>query len=330
MTSSRTQYGHFKFTIMPFRLTNAPTVFMDLMNQVCKPYLDKFVIVLNDIILIYSKSKEGHEVHRMLVLELLKKEKLFAKFSKCEFWLQELHFLWHVVNSIGTHVDPSKIEAIKNWKVPKTPSEIRSLMGLASYYRRFIMNFSKIAKPLTSFIQKNQNDYDCEIRYHPRKANAVADVLSRKDKVKPRRDVRKVIRDEAHMTRYSIHPRVDKMYHELRDMNLWLEDIGNTAKHEYGLSSSNGWTKRYMKGSVGYLLSAEIRGSRLIGPELVQETINKVVLIKEKLKAARERQKSYVDNRRKPLEFEVCDQELFKVLPWKGVEHFGKGMLVPR
>ncbi|GJX35650.1 putative reverse transcriptase domain-containing protein [Tanacetum coccineum] len=116
---------------MPFGSTNAPAVFMDLMNQVCKPDLDKFVIVSIDDILIYSKYKEEHEVHLKLVLELLKKEKLFAKFSKCEFWLQEVHFLGHVVNSNGIHVDPS-------------------------YYRRFIANFSKIAKPLTSLTQKNQ------------------------------------------------------------------------------------------------------------------------------------------------------------------------------
>ncbi|GKA16182.1 putative reverse transcriptase domain-containing protein [Tanacetum coccineum] len=155
-TAFRTRYGHFEFTVMPFGLTNAPAVFMDLMNRVCKPYLDKFVIVFIDDILIYSKSKEEHEVHLRLVLELLRKEKLYAKFSKCEFWLQEVHFLGHVVNQNGIHVDPSKIEAVKNWKAPTTPSEIRSFLGLAGYYRRFIANFSKIAKPLTSLTQKNQ------------------------------------------------------------------------------------------------------------------------------------------------------------------------------
>ncbi|GKA36838.1 putative reverse transcriptase domain-containing protein [Tanacetum coccineum] len=132
-TAFRTRYEHFEFTVMPFGLTNAPTVFMDLMNRVFKPYLDKFVIVFIDDILIYSKTKEDHEVHLKLVLELLKKERLYAKFSKCEFWLQEVHFLGHVVNHNGIHMDPGKIEAVKNWKAPTTPSEIRSFLGLTGY-----------------------------------------------------------------------------------------------------------------------------------------------------------------------------------------------------
>nr|GFC75044.1 putative reverse transcriptase domain-containing protein [Tanacetum cinerariifolium] len=155
-TAFRTRYGHFEFMVMPFGLTNAPTVFMDLMNRVCRPYLDKFVIVFIDDILIYSKSKKEHEVHLKLILELLKKEKLFGKFSKCEFWLQEVHFLDHVVNSEGIHVDPNKIKVVKNWKTLKTPTEIRSFLGLAGYYRRFIASFSKIPKPLTLLTQKNK------------------------------------------------------------------------------------------------------------------------------------------------------------------------------
>ncbi|GJU44435.1 putative reverse transcriptase domain-containing protein [Tanacetum coccineum] len=119
----RMRYIHFEFTVMPFGLTNAPAVFMNLMNRVFKPYLDKFVIIFIDDILVYSKSKDVHEVYLRLVLELLKKEVMYAKFSKCEFWLQEVQFLDHVVNQNGIHVDPSKIEAVKNWKAPTTPSE---------------------------------------------------------------------------------------------------------------------------------------------------------------------------------------------------------------
>ncbi|GJU02068.1 putative reverse transcriptase domain-containing protein [Tanacetum coccineum] len=141
---------------MPFGLTNAPAVFMDLMNRVCKPYLDKFVIVFIDDILIYSKSKEEHSEHLKIILDLLKKEKLYAKFSKCDFWLESVQFLGHVINSEGVHVDPAKIEAIKNWPAPTSPTEVRQFMGLAGYYRRFIEGFSLIAKPLTKLTQKNK------------------------------------------------------------------------------------------------------------------------------------------------------------------------------
>ncbi|GJT36395.1 putative reverse transcriptase domain-containing protein [Tanacetum coccineum] len=130
-TAFRTRYGHFEFTVMPFGLTNAPAIFMDLMNRVCKPYLDKFVIVFIDDILIYSKSEEEHEVHLKTILDLLKKEKLYAKFSQCEFWLQEVQFLGHVVNHDCIHVDPSKVESFKNWNTPELSTEICSFLGLA-------------------------------------------------------------------------------------------------------------------------------------------------------------------------------------------------------
>ncbi|GJW70564.1 reverse transcriptase domain-containing protein [Tanacetum coccineum] len=537
----RTTYGHFEFTVMPFGLTNAMTIFMDFMNRVCKPYLDKFVIVFIDDILIYLKTKEDHEVH----------------------------FLGHVVNQSGINVDPRKIEAVKNWKAPTTPSKVRSFLGLVGYYRRFITNFSKIAKPLTSLTQKNQkyewgeeqeaafqtlknnlcdapvlslpdgvedfvvycdasnqglgcvlmqrdkviayasrqlkiheknytthdlelgavvfalktwrhylygtksviytdhkslqhifdqkdlnmrqrrwielfSDYECEIRYHPGKANVVADALSRKERVKPRRvramamtiqsgmkvlilaaqkeafeqenfpserlngleqqmekrddgslyfmdriwvplvgDVRITIMDEAHKSKYSVHPGADKMYYDLRDMYWWpgmKRDIATyvskcltcskvKAEHQRpsGLLqqpeipewkwdkitmdfitklprsknghdtiwvivdrlTKDGWfTSRCwqtVQNALGTRLDmstayhpqmdgqserkiqtledmlracAEIGESCLIGPELVQETTDKVVLIKEKLKAARDHQKSYADNRR--------------------------------
>ncbi|GJS39326.1 reverse transcriptase domain-containing protein [Tanacetum coccineum] len=154
-TAFRTRYGHYEFQVMPFGLTNAPAVFMDLMNRVCKPYLDKFVIIFIDDILIYSKSEEEHAEHLKLILELLKKEELYAKFSKCEFWLSKVQFLGHVIDSEGIHVDPAKIESIKDWASPKTPTEIRQFLGLAGYYRRFIEGFSKIAKPMTKLTQKN-------------------------------------------------------------------------------------------------------------------------------------------------------------------------------
>ncbi|GJV00720.1 putative reverse transcriptase domain-containing protein [Tanacetum coccineum] len=292
-TAFRTRYGHYVFQVMPFGLINAPAVFIDLMNRVCKPYLDKFVIVFIDDILIYSRNKEEHADHLRIILELLKKEKLYAKFSKCDFWISIVQFLGHVIDSQGIHVDPAKIEAVKNWASPTTPTEVRQFLGLAGYYRRFIKDFSKIAKSLTELTQKNKKyiwgedqesafqllkqklceapilalpegnddfvvycdashqglgavlmqrekviayasrqlkpneenytthdlelgavvftdhkslqhildqkelnmrqrrwlellaDYDCEIRYHPGKANVVADALSRKERIKP-------------------------------------------------------------------------------------------------------------------------------------------------
>ncbi|GJS54201.1 putative reverse transcriptase domain-containing protein [Tanacetum coccineum] len=153
-TAFRTRYGHYEFQVMPFGLTNAPAVFMDLMNRVCKPYLDKFVIVFIDDILIYSKSKKEHEGHLRQILKLLKKEELYAKFSKCEFWIPRVQFLGHVIDCQGIHVDPAKIESIKDWASPKTPTEIRQFLGLAGYYRRFIEGFSKIAKTMTKLTQK--------------------------------------------------------------------------------------------------------------------------------------------------------------------------------
>ncbi|GKE13816.1 putative reverse transcriptase domain-containing protein [Tanacetum coccineum] len=153
-TTFRTRYGHYEFQVMPFGLTNAPAVFMDLMNRVCKPYLDKFVIVFIDDILIYSKDEKEHEEHLKAILGLLKEEKLYAKFSKCEFWIPKVQFLGHVIDSRGIHVDPAKIESIKDWASPKTPTEIRQFLGLAGYYRRFIEGFSKIAKSMTKLTQK--------------------------------------------------------------------------------------------------------------------------------------------------------------------------------
>ncbi|GJZ82016.1 putative reverse transcriptase domain-containing protein [Tanacetum coccineum] len=127
---------------------------MDLMNRVCKPFLDKFVIVYIDDILIYSKNKKEHEEHLKIIPELLKKEGLYAKFYKCEFLHPKVQFLGHMIDSQGFHVDPAKIKSIKDWASPKTPTEIHQFLGLAGYYRRFIEGFSKIAKPMTKITQK--------------------------------------------------------------------------------------------------------------------------------------------------------------------------------
>ncbi|GJT56620.1 putative reverse transcriptase domain-containing protein [Tanacetum coccineum] len=586
-TAFRTRYGHYEFQVMPFGLTNAPAVFMDLMNRVCKPYLDKFVIVFIDDILIYSKDKKEHEEHLKAILELLKKEKLYAKFSKCEFWIPKVQFLGHVIDSRGIHVDPAKIESIKDWASPKTPTEIRQFLGLAGYYRRFIEGFSKIAKSMTKLTQKGVkfdwgekeenafqlikqklysapilalpegrkdfmvycdashkglgailmqrekiwrhylygtkctvftdhkslqhilvqkelnmrqrnwlellSDYDCDIRYHPRKANVVADALIHKERIEPLRvqalvmtigldfpkqileahiealkpenlenenvggmirkdipkekleprvdgtlclngrswlpcygDLRSVIMHESHKSKYSIHPGSEKMYQDMKKLYWWpnmkadiatyvskcltcarvkaehqrpsgllvqpaipewkwdnimMDFITKLPKSSQGFDTiwvivdrltksahflpirendpldklarftSNFW-KSFQKDlgtniSMSTAYHPETNGqsertiqtledmllgeAQLTGPELIQETTEKIVLIKQRIQAAQDLQKSYVDLKQKPMEFEVGDRVILKVLPWKWVVRFGKrGKLNPR
>ncbi|KAL0551642.1 hypothetical protein IC582_010731 [Cucumis melo] len=153
-TAFRSRYGHYEFIVMSFGLTNAPAVFMDLMNRVFREFLDTFVIVFIDDILIYSKTEAEHEEHLRMVLQTLRDNKLYAKFSKCEFWLKQVSFLGHVVSKAGVSVDPAKIEAVTGWTRPSTVSEVRSFLGLAGYYRRFVENFSRIATPLTQLTRK--------------------------------------------------------------------------------------------------------------------------------------------------------------------------------
>ena len=153
-TAFRSRYGHYEFTVMPFGLTNAPAAFMSLMNRVFHRQLDKFVIVFVDDILVYSPDVRTHREHLREVLETLRLNKLYAKFSKCEFWLKKVAFLGHIISKEGVSVDPSKVETVSNWQEPRSVTEIRSFLGLAGYYRRFIKDFSKIAKPLTQLTKK--------------------------------------------------------------------------------------------------------------------------------------------------------------------------------
>ncbi|GJT81174.1 putative reverse transcriptase domain-containing protein [Tanacetum coccineum] len=416
-TAFRTRYGHYEVQLMPFGLTNAPAVFMDLMNQVCKPYLDRSVIVFIDDILIYSKRTKEHEGHLKLILRLLKKEKLYAKFSKCEFWLSKVQFLGHVIDSEGIHVDPSKIESIKDWVLPKSPTEIHQFLGLASYYRQFIEGFSKIARPMTKLTQKSMkfdwgekaeaafqllkqklcsasilalpegsenfvvyydashkglgavlmqkekviaytshqlkvheknytthdlelsavkelnmrqrrwlellSDYDCEIRYHPRKANVVADALSRKER-KTRKeenfinDLHALIMHESHKLKYSIHPGSDQMYQDLKKLYWWPNMKAKVSTYVAPFKAL------YRCKCLSPICWAEIRDSQLTGPEIIYETTDKIVQIKSRIQAVHDRQKIYADVRRKPLEFQVGDKVMLKVSPWKGVIRFGK------
>ncbi|GJX86820.1 putative reverse transcriptase domain-containing protein [Tanacetum coccineum] len=609
ITAFRTCYEHHEFQVMPFGLTNAPAVFMDLINRVCKPYLDKFVIVFINDILIYSKNKEENGKHLKTILNLLRSEKLYAKFSKCDFWLDSVQFLGHVIDSNGVHVDPAKIEAIKNWAAPTTPTEVRQFLGLAGSedfvvycdaslkgFGVVLMQREKVIAYASRQLRKNEenytthdlelgavvfalrlwrhylygtkctvytdhkslqyildqkelnmrqrrwiellSDYDCVIRYHPGKANVVADALSRKDKepirvralvvtvhnnlpgqirnaqveackkenigaegfrgegepFEVRSDgtkclkgrvwlplfggLRDLIMLESHKSKYSIHPGSDKMYQDLRKLYWWpnmkadiatyqpeipvwkweritmdfitklprtpsgydsiwvivdrltksahfipmnekykmekltrlylkeivcrhgvpvsiildrdprfasrfwrslqkslgtnldmstayhpetdgqsertiqtLEDMLRACVIDFG----SGWDKHLPLAEFSYNNSyhasikaapfealygrkcrspvcwSEVGDAQLTGPEMIRETTEMIVQIKNRLLAARSRQKSYADVRRKPLEFEVGDKVMLKVSPWKGVVRFGKrGKLSPR
>jgi hypothetical protein len=159
-TTFRTRYGHYKFTVVSFGLSNAPTIFMCLMNGVFRDYLDKFFIVFLDDILVYSKSEEENEKHLRMVLQVLRENQLYAKLIKCSFYQEQIHYLGHIISKDGMVVDLEKIETIREWSVPKNVIEVISFMDLAGYYKRFIVGFSRIAHPITS-LQRKEKKFQC-------------------------------------------------------------------------------------------------------------------------------------------------------------------------
>nr|GEW46771.1 putative reverse transcriptase domain-containing protein [Tanacetum cinerariifolium] len=378
-TAFKTRYGHYEFLVMPFGLTNALAVFIDLMNRLCKPYLDKFVIVFIDDILIYSKNEKEHKEHLKAILKLLKKEKL------------------------GIHVYPAKIESIKDWVYPKTPTEIRQFLGLAGYYRRFIKTLC--SAPVLA-LPEGCEDFMvyCDTSHKGLgKANLVADALSQaqseaqkpknlvnedvggmirkdipKEKLEQRADgtlclhgmswlpcygdLRSVIMHESHKSNkcltYArvkaehqrplgllVQPEIPKWKWD----NITMDFITKLPKSSYGFDTiwvivdritkfahflperENGLLDKlarlYLNRIVarhGIHVSIIFGEAQLTGPEMIQETTKKIVLIKQKIQVAQDRQKSYVDLKRKPMEFKVRDRVMLKVSPWKGVVRFSK------
>ncbi|WVZ70556.1 hypothetical protein U9M48_019215, partial [Paspalum notatum var. saurae] len=445
--------------VMSFGLTNAPAYFMNLMNKVFMEYLDKFVVVFIDDILIYSKTEEEHEEHLRLVLQKLREHKLYAKLSKCEFWLDQVPFLGHIVSKGGIMVDPSKISSVMDWKVPEVVKEVRGFLGLAGYYRRVIESFSRIAKPMTSLLEKGVpfiwtkerqaafdelkkrlttapvltlpdltksftvycdaskeglgcvlmqegknelnmrqrrwleliKDYDLEIHYHPRKANVVADALSRKSYVnmavafqmplelcaefeslnlgfvhhttvatfeaKPtleqeirkhqktdekiqeireqikagkaphfREDeqgtvwyknqicvpnvdsIKKLILSEAHDTAYSIHPGSTKMYHDLKE-RFWWYGMKRAVAEYVAVCDTCQRVKAEHQRHEGE--------KQVFGPDLIRDAEQQIKMVRENLRVAQSRQKSYADVRRRDLTFKVDDFVYLKVSPMR-------------
>nr|GEZ52509.1 putative reverse transcriptase domain-containing protein [Tanacetum cinerariifolium] len=275
-TAFRTRYGHYEFQVMPFGLTNAPAVFIDLMNRVCKPYLDKFVIVFIDDILIYSKNKKEHEEHLKLILELLKKEELYAKFSKCEFWIPKVQFLGHVIDGKGIHkileaqtevLKPENLSAedvrgMLRKDLPKEKMEPRADGNLCLNNR----SWEKITMDFITKLSKTTNGYDT--------IWVIVDRLTKSAHFPPMRE----------------NDPMEKL------MKLYMKKV--VTRH----------------GVPVFIIfdRDEVKDAQVTGPEIIHETIEKIVQIKSRIQAARDRQKSYADLKRKPLDFQVGDRVVLK------------------
>ncbi|KAL5560612.1 hypothetical protein UlMin_036823 [Ulmus minor] len=306
------EYGHYEFLVMPFGLTNAPAAFMDLMNRVFKAYLDKFVIVFIDDILVYSRSQEEHANHLRMVLQTLVEHRLYAKFSKCEFWLQSVQFLGHVISKDGLSVDPAKIEAVSKWAAPTSVTEIRSFLGLAGYYRRFVEGFSTLAAPLTALTKKDRK-YEwsdkCEQSFQELK----------------RRLTKRTIQTLEDMLRACV---LDSRGSWSQHLPLIEFSYNNSYQATIGMAPYEALYGRKCRSPVHWYETGE---AIITAPEFVENTTNSVKKIHARMKSAQSRQKSYADKRRRPLEFQVGDSVFLKISPFKGIIRFGKrGKLNPR
>nr|GEX55429.1 hypothetical protein [Tanacetum cinerariifolium] len=342
ITAFRTRYGHYEFQVMPFGLTNAPAVFMDLMNWVSRPFLDKFVMVFIDDILIYSKNKEEHEEHLRIILELLQKEKLYAMFSKYEFWFIEGFSL--IAKPLTKLTQKNKTyewceEEEEAFQLLKDKLCCAPILALPEGFEDFVVYCNASLKGYGAVLMQREkrrwiellSDYDCEIRYHPGKANVVADALSSKEREKPMRvSLQKALGTQLDLST-AYHPEMDRQSERtiqmLKDM-LWacvIDFRSSWDKHlplvEFSFNNSYHASIKaapfealYGKKCRSSICWSEVRESQLIGPELVRETIEKIVQIKNRLLTARSRQKSYADLKSRLAEFEerveIMDREV--------------------
>ncbi|KAH0675957.1 hypothetical protein KY285_023758 [Solanum tuberosum] len=341
---------------MSFGLTNAPAVFMDLMNKVFRQYLDMFMIVFINEILIYSRIEDEHTDHLRIVLQDLKEQNLFAKFSKCEFWLRSVAFLGKIVSRKGIKIDPKKTNAVKIWPKPLSPSDIRSFLGLKDLNLR--------QKRWLKYLK----DYDISVLYQLGKANVVADTHNRMKKYIaefvakcPNCQQVKV----EHQNPEDLSQDISLPTWKWEDLNMdfivdWMmksahfitfkvsystEDYAKLYLREMGLGTRvklnttfhlqiDGQEERTIQTLEDRLrdcvIDLKVGEVGLISPELVHEAMEKVQLIREKLKKTQSQKKSYADVRRRDLEFHVDDWVYLKISPIKGVMRFGKkGKLSP-
>nr|GEY37776.1 putative reverse transcriptase domain, ribonuclease H-like domain, aspartic peptidase domain protein [Tanacetum cinerariifolium] len=296
-------------------------------------------------------SKEDHEKHLKTILEFLKNEKLYAKFSKCDFWLESVQFLGHVIDSNGVHVDPAKVEAIRNLSAPTTPMEVRQFLSLAGYYRRFIEGFSLISKPLSKLTQKNKK-YEWGMKEEEAFQSLKQKLCSAPILTLPEGTENFVVYCDASlkgfgavlMQREKTDGQSERMIQTLEDMlRASVIDFGNSWDRHLPLvefSYNNTYHASFKAAPFEALYGrkcrspvcwSEVGDSQFTGPELIHEITEKIVQIKNRLLTVRSRQKSYAYITHKPMEFEVGDMVMLKVLHWKGVIRLGKhGKLSPR
>nr|GEV48390.1 putative reverse transcriptase domain, ribonuclease H-like domain, aspartic peptidase domain protein [Tanacetum cinerariifolium] len=353
-TAFRTRYGHFEFQVMPFGLTNTPAMFMDLMNRVCKLYLDKFIIMFINDILVYSKDIEEHEKHLKIILELLKKARLYTKFSKGDFWLGSVQFLGYVIDHNGVHVDHAKIKAIKSWVALTTPTEVRQFLGLARFYRRFIEALPEGTKDFVVYYDASLKGYRAILMQREKVIVYASRQLKVYDENYTTHDLElEAIVFALRLWRHYLYGTKYKMYQDLKPLYWWPNMKADIAtyvskcltcvkvkaehqkpsrllqQHEIPVWKWERITMDFVSG-----LPRTPSGYDTIWVIVDRLTKSAHFLPMKKMnsmeKLTRLYLKEIVYKRLKPLEFKVGDTLLLKVSPWKGSMRFRKrGKLSP-